>query len=250
MEAAHYHEERDRSGHGHDLTQGHEQNWESQEFVDEWLQRQSARAPERRLQFLVMRALIPKSPTEEFTYVNLGAGAGHLDEVLLTHFVKARATLVDGSQAMLDSARERLKLFSDRVDFVVADLSRPDWQSAVPSSLDIAVSSFAAHHTGGAERVRELYREVCGLLGDGGVFVNLEYVRSDRPDLVSLAEWAGQDPDAQLSAIMPRHDLPGTMIEQLEWLSEAGFTAADAMWKNLNVVCFCALKNQLRVPEA
>ena len=174
----------------------------------------------------------------------------HLDEVLLTHFKQARATLVDGSQAMLDSARERLKPFSDRVEFVVSDLSRPDWLTAVTGPFEVVVSSFAAHHAGAAERVRELYAEVHGLLESGGIFVNLEYVRSPRLDLVALSEWAANDPDAQLSAATPRHSLPGTMIEQIGWLSEAGFATADAMWKNLSVVCFCALKDQLHLPEA
>jgi ubiquinone/menaquinone biosynthesis C-methylase UbiE len=234
---------------GHDLPHDSEPNWQSQQFVDDWLQRQDARAPERRRQFVVMRALIPKRTDEEFTYINLGAGAGNLDEVLLEHFVKARATLVDGSQAMLDSAEERLKAYSDRAEFVVADLSQPDWMSGVSSPFDVAVSSFAAHHAGGAERVRELYGEIYGILEPGGIFVNLEYVRPARPDIVALSTWAAQDPDAQLNATTPRHALPGTMIEQIGWLSEAGFSAADAMWKNLNVVCFGALKGPMHLLE-
>ena len=140
----------------------------------------SGPTPERRRQFVVMRALLPKLPDEQFTYVNLGAGSGNLDEVLLAHFMKARAALVDSSQAMLDTARERLEPFSDRVEFVLGDLSKPDWLLAVKGPFDVAVSSFAAHHTGGAERVRELYTEVYGLLGRDGIFVNLEYVRSPR----------------------------------------------------------------------
>ena len=249
MEATHHHEEHHHSSHGHVEAQASEQNWQNQEFVSEWLQRQDARAPERRRQFVVMRALLPKLPNQEFTYVNLGAGSGNLDEVLLAHFVKAHATLVDGSQAMLDSARERLEPFSDRVEFVVGDLSNPEWLSAVPGPFDVAVSSFAAHHAGPAERVRELYSEVFGLLRADGIFVNLEYVRFPRPELVALSSWAARDPEAQLNATTPRHALPGTVIEQVGWLSEAGFATADAMWKNMSVVCFCALKGHLNLPE-
>ncbi len=249
MEATHRHEEHQHSGHGREHGNGAEQNWQSPEFVDEWQRRQAARAPERRRQFVVMRALIPRSPDEQFTYVNLGAGSGNLDEVLLAHFGKARATLVDGSQAMLDSARERLGQFSGRVDFVVADLSRSEWLSEVSGPFDVVVSSFAAHHAGGAERVRGLYSETYGLLPVGGTFVNLEYVRTGRPDIVALSSWASKDQEAQLNATTPRHSLPGTMVEQLGWLSEAGFATADAMWKNLNVVCFCAIKGHLHLPE-
>ncbi len=249
MEAAHRHGEQHQSEHGHG-GQVPEQNWQSPEFVDQWLQREATRAPDRHRQFVVMRALVPKSQDQAFTYVNLGAGSGNLDEVLLAHFQNARATLVDGSPAMLDSARERLKPFSDRVDFVVADLSQPEWLSAVARPFDLGVSSFAAHHAGGADRVRELYAETCSLLEADGVFVNLEYVRSGRPDIVSLSNWAAQDPEAQLNASTPRHSLPGTMIEQIGWLYEAGFATVDAMWKNLNVVCFCALKGRLALPEA
>jgi SAM-dependent methyltransferase len=163
--------------------------------------------------------------------------------------VKARATLVDNSPAMLDSARQRLETFADRVEFVLADLSQPGWLSAVTGPFDVAVASLAVHHAGGTERVRALYKETFGLLGHGGVFLNLEYVRSVRAEFNDLASWAARDPEAQLSANTPRHDLPGTMFEHLGWLSEAGFAAADAMWKNLNVVCFCALKDHLHLPD-
>src|SRR5690348_1066126 len=101
MEATHRHGEHEHAGHTHEHALDEERNWQNPEFVGEWSQRQVARAPERRRQFVVMRALIPKSATEEFTYVNLGAGTGNLDEVLLSHFTTARATLVDSSQAML-----------------------------------------------------------------------------------------------------------------------------------------------------
>src|SRR4051812_44121119 len=85
-----------------------EDDWTNDEFVENWIVGQANRQDERRRQFFLIRALIPKLPDEEFRYLNIGAGPGHLDEVLLERFNGAQATLLDCSMVMLDEARQRL----------------------------------------------------------------------------------------------------------------------------------------------
>src|SRR2546427_9265285 len=94
-----------------DRAQGRREDWFDDSFVNEWIEEQDGRADERNRQFVMMRALIPKTETEEFRYLNIGAGAGHLDEVLLQRFRGAQAVLVDGSMAMLGAARKKLERF-------------------------------------------------------------------------------------------------------------------------------------------
>ncbi|MPZ50121.1 MAG: methyltransferase domain-containing protein [Dehalococcoidia bacterium] len=231
--------------HGHDHP---EEDWNDEEYVAYWLERQTGRAEERRRHFMMFRALITKMPEDEFSYINLGAGPGYLDEVLLEQFPGAQCTLVDGSLPMLVEARKRLERFGERVEYVQANLATPDWAGAVTGPFDFAVSSIAIHNLRDPRRIRDLYAETFRLTGHGGMFLNLDYVRPARPSLAPLGPWVAKDHEAGLRR-GGGHDMPGTLIEQLGWLSEAGFSTVDVVWKNMNTVLLCGLRDHLHMPE-
>src|SRR6266545_799335 len=104
------------------------ENWADESYVQDWLDRQPGRSEERMRHFRLIRSVIPRKPDEAFSYINLGAGDGWLDEVLLTRFSKARATLLDGSALMGEKSLERLHQYHGRVSVVRADLATPDWR--------------------------------------------------------------------------------------------------------------------------
>lgn len=119
METAHQHAHSDHehSDHEHRHAQHdpgpahHAEDWHDEDFVNQWLERNKERAPERRRQFVALRAFIPKNPDQEFRYLNLGAGPGSLDAILLEHFPGANAVVLDTSLTMLTAAREDLAMF-------------------------------------------------------------------------------------------------------------------------------------------
>jgi len=246
MEAAHHTEE------GRPREPGRpRENWFDDDYIEFWIEREKARAPERYRQFFMVRALIPKTATETFRYVNLGAGPGNLDEVLLDHYKGAEAVLVDGSMAMLAAARKRLERFEGRVEYVQANLETPDWTGAVEGPFDVAVSTIALHNLRDPRRIRVLYAEINGLIGHGGVFLNLDYVRMARPSLYALATKAGTDPDAGIPA--GGHggaNTPGTLEEQLIWLREAGFAIAECPWREFSVAAMMGVHDHLHLAEA
>ena len=210
--------------HGHSAPghASHGDDWHDEDFVAQWLERQKARQAERKRQFVALRAFITKGPDQEFRYLNLGAGPGNLDTILLPHFAGANAVVLDGSLAMLAEARKQLAKFGDRVEYVQADLSTADWLGAVAGPFDFVISARTIHHVGDPKRIRELYREVRGLTGHGGTFLNLEYVRPAKAELTRLGEWITRDTEANFGT--PPHgaaDMPGTLLEQLGWLGES-----------------------------
>jgi tRNA (cmo5U34)-methyltransferase len=248
MEATHEH------GHEHEHAHEHEErrpreDWFDEDYVEYWIERQSERAAERRRQFALVRALLPKAPEDAFRYMNLGAGPGNLDEVLLEHYPKAEAVLVDGSMAMLAEARKRLERFEGRVEFVQANLATADWTGAVEGPFDAVVSSIAIHNLRDAKRIRELYGEINRLTGHGGVFLNLEYVRMSRPAFRSLAVKASQDAEANLMGGHGGAGAPGTVEEQLGWLREAGFAMAECAWREFGVALLVGVHVHLHLPE-
>jgi ubiquinone/menaquinone biosynthesis C-methylase UbiE len=258
LEATHHdHDaEHGREAHGdHEAPQvregrGRGEDWFNDEFVGDWIKEQDERVPERRRQFVLIRSLVPKAAGQAFRYLNIGAGAGHLDEVLLEHFPHAEAVLLDGSMAMLGAARRRLDRFEDRVECVQADLATPDWTKALHGTFDVIVSTIAIHNLREANRIRALYGEICGLVGHGGVFLNLDYVRMARPAFGELAVWASKDPDAGFIRARgggTRH--PGTAEEQVGWLREAGFATAECVYREFGVAVLAAVHDHLHMPS-
>jgi SAM-dependent methyltransferase len=225
------------------------ENWADDHYVAEWLDRQHDRTQERERQFAMVRSLIPRDPDEEFRYLDIGCGDGWLDYFILARFPRAQAVLADGSPLMLERAEERLKAHAGRVTTARVDLASPDWATAIPTPIDVAVSTIAIHNLRDPLRIRTLYAEIYGLLSDGGFFVNLDYVRAAMPVLRDLARRAAADPDASYIARSTSSGNPGTIDEQLVWLREAGFTATECFWKEFNAALFGGFKGSVRIPD-
>jgi SAM-dependent methyltransferase len=233
----------------HQQHSHHNDDWHDEEFVDRWLERQKERQVERRRQFVALRAFIPKNPDQEFRYLNLGAGPGNLDVILLEHFAGADAVVLDTSLAMLNAARKELTKFGDRVEYVQADLSTPDWLGGVAGPFDFVISARTLHHVREPKRIRELYREVRGLTGHGGTFLNLDYVRPAKAELARLGDWVTRDAEACFGgAPHDVEDMPGTLIEHLGWLSEAGFNSVEVYWKEMHLALLSGINGHLHMP--
>lgn len=74
--------------------------------------------------------------------LDAGCGSGRVTEQLAERLPNGRVIALDGSPSMVEAARQRLALFGDRIEFVVADLGAP-----VPIEGDVdAVLSTATFH--------------------------------------------------------------------------------------------------------
>jgi tRNA (cmo5U34)-methyltransferase len=165
--------------------------------------------------------------------LDLGAGTGMLAARVAAAYPEAELVLVDGAPAMLEQARATL---GDRATLHVADLEDP-----LPSGgFDAVVSALAIHHLDDDAK-RALFTRVREALPPGGMFVNAEQVAGPTPCFDRLnREWheasaraAGTD-DAEWAASLERmqHDRPSDVESQLRWLREAGFDAADCVFKD------------------
>ena len=225
------------------------EDWSDDAFVTHWIDRQAGRAEQRRRQFALLRAMIPFGSDAPFRYLNVGAGPGPFDELVLRRHSQAQATLLDGSTVMLRHAGQRLAEFGERVSLVHADFSSRDWVAAVHAPFDLVVSCIAIHNLRDAPRIRAVYAEIYGLLADGGLFVNLDYVRMPNPALQPLAVWSAADRDGGFLTGGGGADLPGTTDEQVGWLHEAGFGVADCFFKEFRLALFGGFKGTPRVPD-
>jgi len=166
----------------------------------------------------MLAELLPAAPTR---VLDLGCGDGRLTARVLAARPSVTTCLaVDRSEPMLAAARTR---FAEQP---IVDV-RP-WDLADPitslGSFDVIVSGLAIHHLSD-DRKRNLFAEIAAMLSPGGLFANLEVVKSATP-----AHHA-----AFLAAIGRTEDDPQdrlvTVETQLTWMREAGMVEVDCLWR-------------------
>jgi 2-polyprenyl-3-methyl-5-hydroxy-6-metoxy-1,4-benzoquinol methylase len=177
-------------------------DWHSPSYVDEWIARDVTRDEERRLRLRQMLTATPYAVESEITVLDVGGGYGVVSEEVLGAFPRARVTLQDYSQPMLDQARQRLAAHGERVKYVVGDLRDPKWTDAVGGPFDLAVSAIAIHNLRDLGQIAACYRAIAGILKPTGVFLDYDLF-----------------------------DLIGGLHAQMQTIREAGFSAVDCLWQ-------------------
>jgi SAM-dependent methyltransferase len=192
-------------------------HWHDPATVDEYLGRVGT-LPPRLAGEAVLREVLPEQPTRA---ADLGCGDGRLAALVLDARPSVRELIaVDASPPMLAKVRERFE--SDtRVHVTEGDLND---DIAPLGRFDVIVSGFAIHHLDDA-RKRSLMEEVTQQLNAGGVFANLEVVKSATPALhATFRRMIGRE-----------HDDPEDRLvdveTQLTWMRAAGLEQVDCLWR-------------------
>ncbi|WP_282935247.1 class I SAM-dependent methyltransferase [Paenibacillus sp. RC67] len=185
------------------------------------------------------------SSNEAPRILDLGAGTGLLSAGILHKFPQAQLTLVDLSEKMLATARQRFA-GNRKVEYIIADYSQYEFDGP----FDAIVSSLSIHHLTHQEK-KALFHKLYGLLNEGGVFVNADQARglTSHIDLSYKNQWEewirsnGLPIEAVEGAIERRKlDINATVEDQIHWLSEAGFSDVDCVYKYNDFAVFYATK--------
>jgi len=175
-------------------------------------------------------------------FLDIGAGAGAMSELMLRTQAGSEAVLVDFSEPMLTRAAVNLAGYVGRWQPITGDLNDPAWREGLPGGrYDAVVSGLAIHHLP-PERKRTLFAEIFELLEPGAMFVNMDYVAIDGP-LQGLfdEEMLASAMRAERESGGTRHehevdledddDSPDTLDDQLQWLRDAGFEQVEVHFK-------------------
>lgn len=140
-----------------------------------WDRQQELYLPDREQRFAVMLDVVEACVGLRPRVLDLACGTGSITDRLLTRFSEATSTGVDLDPALLTIARGH---FADdpRVQFVTADLRDPDWTRRLPYDRYDAVLTATALHWFEDDALRTLYRQVAGLLREGGVLLNVDHM--------------------------------------------------------------------------
>jgi len=189
--------------------------------------------------------LIPFSSSDSFSFLDLGSGTGLLTASIISVFPHATATCMDLSEKMLEKAQERFSL-NKRVNFLIWDYS----QSTLPGEYDLIVSAMSIHHLSDDEK-KSLYQRAFDALKREGAFINADLVKGETDTIEQKYQdmwmnWihkAGLSKN-ELSKIIDRmqYDKPSSLIIQLQWLKETGFSDVDCYYKYYNFAVYSGRK--------
>ena len=229
------------------MTKFDESNWANADFAKEYRDSAEVYVIERRRLFTILQSLYRHFMKDgrPKTMLDLGCGDGIITRQILEVEGTVSATLLDGSEDMLNNARERLKKF-ENVQFVRASFQDFLERDILKQSFDFAVSSLAIHHLTTDEK-RSLFARIHSCLNPGGWFVNIDVVLSptdvlDGWYMLLWKEWITERKSAlgvegdYYDDIIRRYkdnrdNKPDTLGDQLDMLKTTGFKDVDCFYK-------------------
>ena len=183
------------------------------------------------------------SQNTNVSVLDLGCGDGLFMQELLKSFTPTKARLVDGSNDMLDAAKERLGR-QENVYFSKASFQELLINDPFNEQFHFIYSSLAIHHLPFEEKIN-LYTYIYNHLAIDGCFVHYDVVvppseKLDRCYMSMWRQWIKSHP-----AINKRKDLigipeeykgnqdniPDTLDSQLRALETIGFRDVDCYFK-------------------
>jgi ubiquinone/menaquinone biosynthesis C-methylase UbiE len=230
--------------------------WKSKEVNELYLNVVRAAVPMAMEQIEVLLRVARAGVPEARRILDLGCGDGILGRMLMEQYPDARCTFSDYSEHMLEAART--KCDSDRSDFVLADFGDASWVEKVGKNapFDLIVSGLSIHHQPDS-RKEEVYREIFDLLSPGGMFLNLEHVKSfskftttvfDEIFIDNICEGMGEGKTREEVEKM-YHNRPALesnilagVSDNCKWLRDAGFVEVDSFFKILELSLFGGIK--------
>ncbi|KUJ64388.1 methyltransferase [Streptomyces albus subsp. albus] len=162
-------------------------DWQS--WQRSWDRQQEWYLPDREERFRVMLDAVESVVGPRPRVLDLACGTGSISDRLLRRFPGATSVGVDLDPVLLTIARGH---FADqpRVEFHSADLRDPGWPGPLPAGPYDAVLTATALHWLDADALRALYRQLAGLVREGGVFVNADHMPDPSTPRLNAAERA------------------------------------------------------------
>ena len=152
-----------------------EHDWHSTAYVEKWIAKDIKREEKRRPLLAKMMALAPFKSTDAIHVLDVAGGYGAVSEAALEAFPKAKVTLHDYSDVMLERARKHFAGSIGPTAYVQGDLTDPTWTKRAGGPFDLIVSGIAIHNLDDLTLITNCYRAIYGLLVPGGVFLNCDH---------------------------------------------------------------------------
>jgi SAM-dependent methyltransferase len=215
--------------------------WQDPEFARAWTA-QDNQADILDLPRRMASGLVAQDRPEVRVVLDVASGPGAFLATFLRQFPDARGVCSDASPTMLETARERLAEFGDRVEYVLGDMT--DLRGAgLPGEVDVVITSRASHHLDRSS-LRDFYVEAAGLLAPGGWLLNLDHIGPDETwnrRLRALRKTFRAATGGADEGVKHHHNYPLCGIQDhLDGIAAAGLTDVDMPWRAFYTCLFAA----------
>ena len=237
------------------MTEFEKTQWSGKETADWFIKEADMRVVDRKRLIETLKSFYKHflGVKKNNKVLDLGCGDGFITSELLKIDGSISATLIDGSEHMIEKAKERLSDagFKD-VRFVEVSFQDLFRKNHVEINLnlfnfDLVFSSLAIHHLTMDEK-RSLFEFVYRHLEDGGCFVNIDVLLSPTEDLEvwyldlwrewmvnnmpSLNQKNGCEYTIEKYMELNHHKTLSTLNDQMNALKNIGFKDVDCYYKN------------------
>ncbi len=255
------------------MTQSTGKQIDWQGWLERWHRQQAAYLPDRAGRFnLMLDYVAAQRGNDPLKILDLCSGPGSISEVALKRFPQAHIVAIDYDPWLIEMGRQTLG--RARIKWVEADLRRDEWLQAVEAgSFDAALSATALHWFKNEELVH-LYKNLAGVMAEGGLFMNADHQPGQAPRLEELGrklreEWqtsnfnrpggaedweqywqAARSEPAFRELLAERdrrfpdreHGHEATVNFHREALFAAGFKEAGEVWRHQNDAIMAAIR--------
>ena len=223
--------------------------WLNEEVAKNFLDNVRGSLPLSKEQIEIVLKLINHTQKKVNRFLDLGCGDGILGNAILVEHPESNGIFLDFSETMINAAKEKLKSFNDRSEFVTLDYGNINWyKDLADNNFDVIVSGFSIHHQSD-ERKKAIYKEIYDLLVPGGIFLNLEhvlvksdYIENFANELIIDSLFSYQKKKNPLITrekvkkyFLERDDKDANILasveNQCEWLKEIGYKHVDCYFK-------------------
>jgi ubiquinone/menaquinone biosynthesis C-methylase UbiE len=211
--------------------------WDDPAFARNWDAGTEVGNPARALQLDLVASLVAAEYRAGSTILDLGAGSGQVEALLLAARPDARIVAVDASPAMLALAKHRLAEAGSKVEFVPGDFAEPERIALPARDYGIALLIQTLHHVPD-DRKRRVLAMLARTLSPQGLLILADRVSFEDPALrsvhASMWSWlerrstvkSGWSADELFQRLAGKEDHTASLEQHQAMLREAGFRAA------------------------
>ena len=236
------------------------ENWKTEKLTETYLEGVRGAIPFANEQIDILLRIINFFKPDVTSFLDLGCGDGILGRMVLSKWTNARAVFVDYSEPMIKAAKSKNQQYQDQSSFAISDFGNAEWLVSISKEfpVDVVISGFSIHHQPDNNKKR-IYRDIFDqILNPGGVFLNLEQVKSPTQEIEAIFNDFFMDSmqkyqrenngsisietieqgfyeDKKVNILSP-------IDEQCLWLREIGFTQVDCYFKAFEMAIFGGVK--------
>lgn len=236
------------------------ESWKTKDLAETYLDGVRGAIPFAHGQIEILLRLIKFFKPNLNSFLDLGCGDGILGKTLLTNWPQAKGIFMDFSEPMIEAAKTKCKVYKGQTAYVVQDIGNINWLDKISNDLlvDVVISGFAVHHQND-ENKKRIYQDIFDrILKPGGIFLNLEQVKSATPQIETIFNEFFMDKmrefkkentttisietiekefykDKEVNILAP-------IEKQCDWLKEIGFLQVDCFFKAFELSIFGGIK--------